>query len=285
MTDFEEAMESPTYELTYDQYIDTESLIDYFLITEVTKHIDAFKLSFYMYKEKDSDGGKLKMGPLWDINLGYGNFDFGCDASPVGWIYPCTAAAFWVEKIIEIPEVEDQVFCRWQQLREAELSTENLVGRVDSLVEHIGPAAQRNFELYDVLGNYVWPNSFVGDTYEEEVEFLRDWLEIRLDWMDLNMLGNAESNCSEILSDPEIDSARKLTAFPNPATDLIYFTHPVGADENGQLTVFDMTGKLVLTAVVSKNKAVDISMLDSGIYSYEYRENSDQVLRGKFIKN
>ena len=37
------------------------------------------------------------------------------------------------------------------------------------------------------LGQYVWPNDFVGDTYEEEVDFLKTWLTTRLTWMDDNM--------------------------------------------------------------------------------------------------
>ena len=57
----------------YENYIDVPSFIDYFLINELTKHVDAFKLSFYMHKKKDSNGGKLHMGPIWDFNLAFGN--------------------------------------------------------------------------------------------------------------------------------------------------------------------------------------------------------------------
>jgi len=33
----------------------------------------------------------------------------------------------------------------------------------------------------------VWPNTFVGETYQEEVEFLKEWLTERLTWMDANI--------------------------------------------------------------------------------------------------
>lgn len=47
--------------------------------------------------------------------------------------------------------------------------------------------AGRNFERWDILGEYVWPNAGgceERDTYAKEVEYLAWWLERRLDWMD-----------------------------------------------------------------------------------------------------
>ena len=45
---------------------------------------------------------------------------------------------------------------------------------IDSLRDHIGVAADRNFERWPTLGEYVWPNYYVFDTYEEAVEFLME---------------------------------------------------------------------------------------------------------------
>ena len=76
LTSFEEDMESTDYYWKYKSYVDVPSWIDYFLVTEMGKHIDAYKLSFYMHKKKSTNGGKLHFGPLWDFNLGFGNFNF-----------------------------------------------------------------------------------------------------------------------------------------------------------------------------------------------------------------
>ena len=42
----------------------------------------------------------------------------------------------------------------------------------------------QNFYVWPVLGQYIWPNFFVGSTHEEEIEFLKSWIDDRLDWMD-----------------------------------------------------------------------------------------------------
>ena len=43
---------------------------------------------------------------------------------------------------------------------------------------------QENFEKWPVLGQYVWPNNFVGNSYEEEKNYLIEWIEDRLNWLD-----------------------------------------------------------------------------------------------------
>jgi hypothetical protein len=47
----------------YSTYIDLPTFIDYLLISELTRNVDAYVRSAYFFKERD---GKLKAGPLWD---------------------------------------------------------------------------------------------------------------------------------------------------------------------------------------------------------------------------
>jgi spore coat protein CotH len=69
----------------YAKYIDVDSFIDYFIINEVTKNVDAYRLSTFLHKQRDSDGGKLVMGPIWDYNLGFGNADYCTQGNPEGF--------------------------------------------------------------------------------------------------------------------------------------------------------------------------------------------------------
>ena len=76
MSDFEARLASPDYEdrdRGYRSVIDEESFIDYLFVNEITKNVDAYRLSTYLYKERDSDGGRLHMGPVWDYNLALAN--------------------------------------------------------------------------------------------------------------------------------------------------------------------------------------------------------------------
>ena len=60
------------------------SFVDFFLINELTKNIDGYRLGTYLNKDYN---GKLKMGPIWDFNLAFGNADY-CDAANTqAWLY------------------------------------------------------------------------------------------------------------------------------------------------------------------------------------------------------
>jgi hypothetical protein len=61
---------------------------------------------------------------------------------------------------------------------------------IDNTVIYLNDAQQRNFQRWDILGNYVWPNYYIGNSYVEEVQFFKTWISARLSWMDLNMPGN-----------------------------------------------------------------------------------------------
>ncbi len=283
MSNFENAMEQPNYASTYEDFIDVPSFIDYFLINELAKHVDAFKLSFYMYKTKDSNGGKLHMGPIWDFNLGYSNFDFACDPNPTDWIYPCTSNAFWLDRILEIPEMQNLIHCRWEELRASHLLTDNLMSTIDGMVEEIGDSQERNFSRWDILGNFVWPNSFVGNTHEEEIDHLKDWLNQRLVWMDQNMLGTPIDCLTNVQDD--LDSDFEFSAFPNPFSDEISFTFKNALVEKGNIHVFNSLGQLILERSIFNGQALILNTegLSGGIYFYKI-ESHRKIKSGKVSK-
>ena len=70
----------------YARYIDVNSFIDFLIMQEVTKNVDGYRLSTFLHKQRDSDGGKLVMGPLWDFNLGFGNADYCTEGEPTGFV-------------------------------------------------------------------------------------------------------------------------------------------------------------------------------------------------------
>ena len=76
MSTFEEALYSDDYEndqgIRYTDYIDVNSFTDFLLINEFSKNADGYKLSSYVHKDKDSKGGKLVAGPIWDFDQTYG---------------------------------------------------------------------------------------------------------------------------------------------------------------------------------------------------------------------
>jgi hypothetical protein len=181
----------------YAKYIDVNSFMDFMIMQEITRNVDGYRLSTFLHKQKDSDGGKLVMGPLWDFNLGFGNADY-CSGSDIsGWMFQefnveCpehwTVVPFWWRRFMEDPGFKMKLAQRWVTLREGKFSTTSIHQDIDSLYAILNTeSAIRNFQAWPVLGQYVWPNNFVGVSYESEIDYLKDWIEDRMAWLDDNM--------------------------------------------------------------------------------------------------
>ncbi len=198
INDFETALLSEAFADPingYQKYADLDSFIDFFLLNEITKNVDGFRLSTYMHKDK---GGKLKMGPIWDFNLGFGNADYCEGGTTSGWAYRFNSVCpgdvwqvpFWWNRLMEDPIFVSTLKNRWQFLRSGSFSTASITGRIQEIETALdtNDAVDRNFNQWPILGQYVWPNNFVGTTYLDETNYLKSWISDRLNWMD-NAIG------------------------------------------------------------------------------------------------
>jgi hypothetical protein len=46
----------------------------------------------------------------------------------------------------------------------------------------------RNYQRWPILGQYVSPTWFTGQTYEDEIRWMKDWIRKRAAWMDGQLL-------------------------------------------------------------------------------------------------
>lgn len=195
----------------YKKYLDVPSAVDFILINELGKNVDAFLFSTYLYKAKDSDGGKLFMGPLWDFNLAFGNVDYLANAQfAPGWMYADQGRSiYWFRRMVQDPDFATSMTCRWVTLRSGFMTNAYFMNTIDSLAAVLQEAQVRNFQRWPILGAYVWPNQFIGQTYAQEIGFLKQWILERLVWMDNNM----PSNCTVVTG---IEPEAKVAVYPNP---------------------------------------------------------------------
>ncbi|MBJ6367483.1 CotH kinase family protein [Snuella sedimenti] len=190
---FEDALASNAFkdtQLGYAAYIDTASFIDFLLLNELANNVDAYRLSTFMSKDIN---GKLKMGPIWDFNLGLGNADY-CNGDKTNtWAYQfndhCPQygnVPFWWGRLLQDPAFVSQLKARWNELRGSTLSESFISSKIEGYVTLLktSGALDSNFQIWNVMGTYVWPNSFVGSDYNDEVNFLKQWIHERLLWMD-----------------------------------------------------------------------------------------------------
>ncbi|ASB48670.1 CotH kinase family protein [Alkalitalea saponilacus] len=172
----------------YRAFLDVPSFIDMHLITEVTKEIDGYRLSTFFTKER---GEKIKSGPLWDFNLSLGNANYNEGWSPEGWygnlLNQEQYLKGWYTRLFEDEEFRRKYNKRYRSLRTGKFSNAFLKNKILSYYDLLGEAQVRNFDRWRILGRYIWPNWFIGNTYEEEVFWMIDWLEKRLEWIDTQL--------------------------------------------------------------------------------------------------
>lgn len=180
----------------YYPLIDLKSFIDFFILNEISKNVDGYRLSSFMYKDRDSKDPKMHMGPIWDFNLGFGNANYYHGYQTSGWQVFINydsqfrdwndpfMVPFWWEKMMSDSVFVKQIIQRYSELRQSTLSLDHVWGLIDSYVDTLSEAQQRNFERWPVLNQYVWPNYYIGQTWQDEINWMKNWIKERLQWMD-----------------------------------------------------------------------------------------------------
>jgi len=240
----------------YQNYLDVPSALNFILVNEIGKNIDSYIFSTYLYKEKDSDGGKLHLGPLWDFNLAFGNVDYLANAQfAPGWMWDDQYRMFWFRRMVSDPWFANRLNCRWQELRRTFLTNDYFTNKIDSIASVLSEAQVRNYQRWPIIGTYVWPNQFIGQTYLEEIDFLKQWILNRLTWMDTNMPGK----CSVITATEDVETTFQV--YPNPFDESV-LVRIGNYDKPNSIKVYNLLGKMVFS-------------IPFGSTEYEWRGHDD----------
>lgn len=170
----------------YGDYIDVASFVDTFLLNEFSRNMDAYARSVYFYKDRDT---KVIAGPLWDFNLTFAVGGYFCNDNPVGWQYDQRMGTNdWFHELAADPAFMALAATRWKELRQGVLSQAALEERILELSAPLANAVERDFERWPVCS--VADNLFVvpeGETWEEQLQVVRDFLNLRGEWLDTQL--------------------------------------------------------------------------------------------------
>lgn len=291
---FEDVLASDNYNDPvngWTKYADMNSFVDYMIMNEVSKNADGYRLSTFMHKKRDSDGGKLFMGPIWDFNLGYGNvnyctqgtttglvIDFNSICPEDGWQIP-----FWWKKLWSDEKFRVALSDRWTSLRATKFSNNVVLGYIDSVATVMNvEAQQRNFQKWPVLGQYVWPNyQYNLATYDAEVKWLKDWIRSRMSYLD----GQFYYSISGV---NESSTPLLVSTFPNPSDGDVMFEYHIPAPGVTKIEIFDVLGRNVSSILNSHDAAGQYSQRTTiatpGIYVYRVTHNNSEPKGGKLVR-
>ena len=279
---FETVMASPSFADPvngYAKYIHTGSFIDFFIINELSKNVDSYRLSTYMYKDNILKGGKLHIGPVWDYDIAWHNCNYGNAFDPTGWQYQIQDTAFptptWWARFMQDSSFVNALHCRWLDLRQNVLSINNLNNYIDSSAAVLNESQQRNFVQWPILGAYIYPNpqNQSGATYQSEVADLKNWIASRIAWMDGNMSGN----CATGVEENDIDS--RVVVYPNPFQSSTTFDLHLTKEANVSLKIIDVMGKQINVLSNEHRSSGEVMItfdrqhIPSGVYFYQLKIN------------
>lgn len=174
----------------YESELDVDSFVNYYILQEFLAVNDAFSRSTYFYRDIR---GTLHIGPVWDYNNVLNNFIRSF--SRRGFLL---ANRGWYGRLMTSEDFVEQVISRYRQLRKGILSDDYLMNYIDEVVEFLGPAIERNDEVwgysYDATllepGARREPDD--GETleeanpssYEDAIGRMTDYMLSRAEWLD-----------------------------------------------------------------------------------------------------
>ncbi len=295
---FENIMASPDYAdpvSGYSSMLDVASVIQMIFIQEISRNVDGYRLSTFMYKDRDSIDPRLHLGPVWDFNLGFSNVDYCIGPGYQGWAMDFNSFCpgdfwvvhFWWKKLWNDPAFAQQMRDEWVAQRADKLSNDNILHLVDSLKTLLTEPAQRNFVCWPTLNEYVWPNPVISGSYSAEVARMRTWLINRLAWMDGAMEALVAVDTTTVNEPP----GNELPIFvPSLFHDKVEVYFLARSYQPVYLGIYDALGRLVIKKdEFYRDSKVEKLVLDGedlpvGVYFYRLKIGKKLLFTGKLMK-
>jgi spore coat protein CotH len=275
-------------ELGYRKYMDVSSFIDYFLVNEVSRNADGFKKSVFFHKDKYSNGGKLKAGPVWDFDWSFKNQEY-CyfnNQQGEGWahlINDCNVDNYstgWYIRLLQDTSFQNELRCTYEEYRETFMDTTVIFAYMDSIASLLENAQARHFQRWSLLGHNGpdWELEPFADNYNEELVRLKNWISTRITWLDVNIPGF----CAPVGVD-ETTLSGTVKCYPNPASNYFIIDYSLPSAMNVSVRLYNYLGSEVLTIAPTKQSTgqhlieIDTKNLPSGIYILKFERGKDVI--------
>ncbi|MBO4805075.1 MAG: CotH kinase family protein [Paludibacteraceae bacterium] len=159
----------------YRQYIDVNSFVDWYLVTEIGKYRDgAFKKNCYMTVNAD---GKIVMGPISDFTMAFGQNNDSAEDFVV-------RNEGWMKRLFEDPYFVGLVASRFEEIKSAK---SDWLKSITDEAKLLSLSVVANEQLWNSLGDASRSASSIQSDYSSEASSLTSWIEKRLEWLSVRM--------------------------------------------------------------------------------------------------
>lgn len=248
---YEDAVHSSSYtsmyknELVhYSDLYNLDSLVDYWLVSELFLNEEFNKKSTYMYK---GIGEPMKMGPIWDMDLSAGAIT--CDNPGTdfwGTLYfdSYEQGEQWYKYLVNDPYFLTKLQNRYSNVRDVQI--QDLLSSIDISYDYLKESGKADTIRWE-------GQSFFRTSFEDNAQALKKWLFDRVAWMDEQMTDHykfaswfykADRNLNLALSDkgntnlPTVSSSYILSQNIWKNKENIVLTITGQTDHQGQVHIF-----------------------------------------------
>lgn len=173
----------------YYEYCDLESLVNIYLVQELSKNGDGFRSSTFFYLDEDSD--IMYAGPAWDFDLTFGVLYEATEDYARIYRNPenfKVATRYLVEGLLKIESFRDAVKAQLDKTNgefyNAAMALLGEDGVINQQAAKIDASQKMNYKIWDINNP---KSTAVADgaevTYANTVAYFSDFLETRLNWL------------------------------------------------------------------------------------------------------
>lgn len=292
LASFYASLNKPTLadpDMGYKHYIDSESLIDFILVNELTKNCDAYLFSTFLHKDKASKGGKLIYGPFWDNDLAMGGATFQNGHLTHGWQFE-ENTTLQITKILADPEFAKRYSQKWKACRKTFFHTDSIMNLIDSLANYIHDARVRNFKVWPIQKYDLFSPFFITRSYEEDISSMKYWIKERVKWID-DHIDSIYYPLPLTIPSAVADNDNLVIPYPNPFSNSLSFKLSQSLNTNYSVELCDLTGRLIYknsTFNKGHNLQIPANVINSmkpGMYVFRLVNKGNTLAQVKVIKN
>ena len=172
--------ESHDNNLQINDFLDFNDYLRYYWIQELSKNLDgAFRRSIYITWQ---GGGPFHLGPVWDFDVGYGNWEADSLRTPTDWYI---RESGWNGLIFKRNELWQAATDYWKNNR---IFLGTFTDSISKYSEKLAQATKNEFKRWPVLENTEnWTYKEAYKSYNEAIDSLNSWIQQRMNWIDKNI--------------------------------------------------------------------------------------------------
>jgi len=162
-----------------EKYIDVESAVKYYLHSELTGNCDSY-WDIHCYKKRGDD--KLYFGPVWDYDQAFlTNERVPLRVSTLDTQFGYTQP--WFRLIMQTPAAQKVLAELWKKVKSGNLQQE-LLDYADKNAALLQQSQALNYQRWNSLNRKVWFEDALFNTYNEYIDFVKQYIVDRIAWYD-----------------------------------------------------------------------------------------------------